>query len=251
MLEFLLVLQAAFLVVGVPAALLYGRERLKNLAREATDRALADRRHEQDRILEAMRADHERRLQEFGLYAQRQHSVYAELYKRARDASDWFASTYGLSLTPDFSEYGVDELREYFKRHRVLGLRAREVLEAYDGGDTKEVGRLMSELNVKVRRAAAERAFNRMKDYEARNELYLSDDVRARIHDVRHAMARFSASLRYADDERRDTKALEKREEVGASVARLFSTMRVELLRGDAGGAATLGLPAPRSTTPS
>lgn len=128
---------ALFWTVGLPAFLWYLQDRLKNVAREGTEKALADYRHEHDRLLAAINADHQRRLHEFSLFTQKQHRVYAALYRHARTASDGFASILGLSSGPDFSTFSEDQLERYRKQRGLLPSEVAPALEAYGKGDRR------------------------------------------------------------------------------------------------------------------
>lgn len=60
-------LQNAALVVGVPLLWLYMRERVTNLPRQQTEKALADYRHQHELALATLNAQHQRRVEELGL----------------------------------------------------------------------------------------------------------------------------------------------------------------------------------------
>jgi len=232
MLEWLLAIVSVLLIVGVPLLALYTRERVKNLAREETDKVLADYRHQHERALAALNAQNQRRTQEFSLYAQEQHRVYAKLYRLVREASDRYSGMIGLTSGPDFEKYNQEEVQEYLMRREVTGTRVREILSMYEGSNRKRAAEVMDELHLQLNRRDAERAFIRAKNFEALYELYLSDPVRSQMNVVRSTMAKVSVTLMRSAEEGRDRQEFEKRETMEAAVAELYRVMRNELRRG-------------------
>ncbi len=235
MLAVLVAIETAALFVGAPLLLLYARERVRNLAREATDRALADYRLQQEQVLAAVNAAHQRRLTEFGLYARKRHQVYAALYRRCREASDRFASLIGLTMGPDFTRFTLDDVREYLQHNHLKEADAADALAAYERGDRNQAGRLMDDIHRTVKLRDAEGAFVQAKNVEALHELYLSDPVRTQMDVVREKIAAVSVTLMPGHEER-DRRLLEKREEMQAAVRQLFVVLRDELRRGGLDG---------------
>ena len=231
MLKVLVALQAAALVVGVPLLWLYVKERVTNLAREASDRALADYRHSHERSLAATNAEHQRRVHESSLYAREKHRAYAELYRRVRTADGLYENLIGLTFAPRFEDYAAADVRDYAIRNKVPERLIEPALQALMAGERRKAGGLLSDLHTKVQKHAAEKSFMRAKNFEALHELYFSDEVRAAMEHVRQTMAQVSVSLMRNDDER-DTKQYEKKQAMSAAVARLYSVMREELWLG-------------------
>jgi hypothetical protein len=140
----------AVLVVGGPLLALYVRELVKNLAREQTERALADYRHQQELTLAALNAAHQRGVAEFGLYTKKRHFVYGALYRRIRIAADAYSSFFGLSLGPDFSTYNADDIERYRKRNDLLPKDVKAATDAALSQSKKGVSDAMDELDHKV-----------------------------------------------------------------------------------------------------
>jgi hypothetical protein len=231
--EWLVRLAAGVIVVGVPLVGLYIRESIKGVVREQTDRALADQRHEHDRVLAALNAEHQRRTHESGLYAQEQHRVYATLYRRVREASDVFSQLIGLTSGPDFEKYDAKMAQAYLERAEVAESDRGAAIAAYEKGDNRRAAQLMNELERRVRLRDAERAFIRAKNLEALYELYLSDPVRACMSAVREKMANVSVNLMRDDEDRvRPMELYQSRLAMEAAVTDLYTTMRQELREG-------------------
>ena len=75
MLQVLLIAETTVLLVGLPLLWLFLKERVKNLAREESERTLADYRHQHELALAALAAERQRSLYEYSLFAARQHKV--------------------------------------------------------------------------------------------------------------------------------------------------------------------------------
>ena len=234
--QVLVVAQMIALVVAVPLLRLYIRERVINLAREASDKALADYQHRYDRLLASINADHQRQLQEFGLYTTKQHEVYGLLYRKCREASDRFAAIFGLSFGVDFAGFDHSAAVEYCTTRKVRDIESRPALDALKAGNQKEGVRLLGVLERRLNIRDAYNSFNRMKNIEALYELYLSDNVRAEIANVRQQLARCSVAARRDTDDT-TIPAADVMAGAEAQVARLFHTMRQELGRGVIGPA--------------
>lgn len=226
-------LLASTLAAACVLAWLYLQERTKNIARERTERTLADYRHQHETLISAVNADHQRRLEEFGLYARRQHAVYSKLYRRVRQSSDLLHGLVGLHMGPDFRAYSADDAREFMRRNSIPERLGAGAVAAYESRDLATAAQLMTALDERVRHNAAERAFVRAKNIEALYELYLSDQVRQRMGDVRASLARVSSRLG-ADAERFDPVIHQDLERLEAAVAALHDAMRSELRRGSA-----------------
>ena len=235
MLEVLVWIEAVALFVAAPALALYFRERVKNVAREETDRALAIQRHHHEQALAATNAEHSRRLEEFGLYARKQHSVYPRLYARYREAVDLFAGMIGLTTGTDFRPYTIVEAKEYVARHEVPASLANPICKAYEQGEVSKARSLLDDLELRLKNFRANKAFARAKNYEAVYDLYQSDEVRSLLNTVRHQIAVVSVELgpdgREPDEPR--SKVLEKREAMMTAMSQLYHQLRKELRRGE------------------
>ena len=218
-------------VVGLPMLLLYLRERVRQLAREETEKALQGQRHQHEQALAAINADHQRRLQEFGLYSRKQHRVYATLYAQVREAADRHAMIVGISFIPDFASFGAVDVERYASTNEIPSADIGPILAACSNGPTKESARLMVELELRVRRRDADLAFTKAKNTEALQALYLSDAVTQRLHLVRRAIAAVSAQI-HVPSPQSGIHGLELRDAMDEEVSELHKTMRDELRRG-------------------
>lgn len=232
-------------VFGMPLGFLYFNERVKNIAREPSEKLLADYRHGHEQILAALKADNQRRAEEFGLFKRRQHAVYPKLYAELRKACDGFAGVVdretGLYMAPDFSNWTLAKVRDYVTRRKIGADDASAAVAAAELGNKELLGSSMDALHVRANRRDAGRAFIRMRNYEALNELYLSQAVSDAIDAARRATALVSVYADEADEYRTGsadqewrTKYRAVRDDMVSAARVVFRVMRNELQRGEA-----------------
>jgi hypothetical protein len=206
------------------------------------ERAIATYARQHERALAELGAEHKRIAQEFGMFSQKRHEVYARLYARYRRATHDLAAVL-TGQEPEFQKFSRDDLLGYLKRR---GLREREAADAIgsmDRGDLFAMSKLMSKLHWRVTMRDANAAFERAREFEALNELYLSDAVREAVGNVRRKVETLSESLLREQERADKAKRIAKQDELHSSVASLLSAMRGDL--GSAGANAD-GRPKPR-----
>lgn len=226
--EILIVIQTVVLVGAPPAVVFYGKEKLKNLLREEADRRLADYRHEHEKQLEEIRADNSRQSEQFSLYERERHRAYARVFRRYRIAADLssrLVAPYGI---PDFATFREADLSAYLKNHRVWEQVAAPARDAFQQGLTALFVARMTEIDDRIQIQRAERAYQAARNAEALEELYLSDQVRLQLDDVRRAMSRYMVKVR-RDINDPDDATLYKRDELATAITRLYALMRDEL----------------------
>ena len=232
---------AGVAIILVPLLLLWLAERVRNVARESTDRALGEYARQHEQALAALQAEHQRIAQEFGLFTQKRHEVYARLYARYRRAANEFGAPLG-GHEPEFKKFSRDDLFRYLRGRKIREIDAADAIAALDRGDTFAMGKLMSKLHWRVTMRDANVAFDRAKYFGALNELYLSDKVLESLVGLRRTVEALSLSL-MRDDERADAaKTLAKQNELESAVATVLHTMRDELGRGRADGGRAVAL---------
>lgn len=244
------------LAIALPLQWLFLKERFKNIAREASERALTahkheydkmledhrhelntlldDRRQEGSKLLEAVRAAEDRRTTEFGLFARERHRAYANVFRKYRVAADRFSGILSFYEVPNFRKWGVEEARDYARRHSVGVAHMREVEDAIGRSDTDAVWSAMNALDEKVRIRDANRSFTRAKNAETLDLLYLSDQIRDQLQQVRHCIAQLSVSLRDGTNVGRfdGEKAVARQRDMEQALANLYTLMRDELRAG-------------------
>jgi hypothetical protein len=225
---------AATSAVGliVAASSAYVLEQLKQFAREQSEKALQDYKHGYDRVLAAVNTQQQSRLQEFNLFTQRQHLVYARIYRLYRIAADYYAATSGFTQTPDFLTWTHHEARAFMERAKLDPRRPElaAILEGYESGSVKHAARSMEGVYARHRERLAQTAFLRAKSYEAVEELFLSDDARAAVTATRVAIAAYAVRLGDENVDRQDFEGY--RQGMLIATADLQRALRSELQRG-------------------
>lgn len=229
MLEVLVTVQSVALLVGVPLLSLWLQERVKNLAREASDKVLQDYRHEHEKELAALEAQHQRQLTDFSLFTQKRHEVYGALYRRVRMAADLYGSMLWISSMPDFARYSLEDAIAYCDFNKVSGAARRNVLAAFEPGSGQDSAKSLQDLHHLVERRIAQRHFVKAKSIEALHEVYLSDDVRDAMQEVRSRIARVSVLVEHETAREREDE--NPREEMLTAVQQLLRVMRDEIQR--------------------
>jgi hypothetical protein len=172
-------LQTMAIFVGIPLLLRYSDERVKNLAREATEKSLADYQHRYDRVLAELSAGHQRRVHEFGLFAQRRNEIYAETYSLFEKARGGFAQHFAtLTQTRDFSRSPEPDLRHLAKKLDAISEGERATLiGALDRGDLPSARRTANQLFERDSLRSSNRAFYEFKRAWVLHALYFSPEV--------------------------------------------------------------------------
>jgi hypothetical protein len=226
------------LVVGLPLLALYGKERLKNLARETTDKALADYKHSHDQILAQLNESHQRRVQESGLFAQRRNEVYAETYALFEKARGGFANHFGsLTGMPDLDRSTDPDLRFLVGKLDLISDSERAGFEvALDVRELEKARSIASELYERHSLRSAKRLFREFKAAWVVHALYFSPPVDSILAEASHELAIMTV---FADDlikEGKESDSINSRGNRAKTVAdlervsaRLRAAMRTEM----------------------
>lgn len=195
------------------------------------DRSIADFTRQHERALAELAAEHKRIAQQFGMYSQKRHEVYARLYARYRRAThDLSAALTGNE--PEFRKFSRDDLLGYLQRRNIREREAADAIGSMDRGDLFAMGKLMSKLHWRVTLRDANAAFERAREFEALNEMYLSDAVQDAVGNVRRQVEALSSSLMREQERADPVKRLAKQDELHSSVASLLHAMRDDLRTG-------------------
>lgn len=166
------------------------------------------------------------------MFSQKRHEVYARLYARYRGAIRDFAAVL-TGHEPEFQKFSRDDLLRYLQRRKIRERDAADAIAAMDRGDMFAMSKLMSRLHWRVALRDANTAFEHARDFEALNELYLSDAVRDAVGNVRRKVETLAFSL-VREQERGDQAArLAKQDDIQSAVASLLHAMRDDLRSAD------------------
>lgn len=249
------------IAVGVPLLILLLASRIRNAAHESTQIALthAKRQHDQslaeftrqydkslqelarqqdravtgltrqhERAIAELSAEHQRIASEFSVFSQKRHAVYARLYARYRRATHDLAAVL-TGQEPEFQKFSRDDLFGYLKRRNLRERDAADAIASMDRGDLFAMNKLMSKLHWRVTLRDASAAFDRAREFEALNELYMSDAVRDAVGGVRRKVEALTVSLMREQERANQATRLAKQDELHAAVASLLHAMRDDL----------------------
>ena len=200
------------------------------------ERAAAELQRQHERALAELGAEHLRIAQEFGMFSQKRHQVYARLYARYRKATrDCTAALAGAD--PEFAKFSRDDLLRYLHAHNIREKDAADAISAMDRGDTFAMNKLMARLHWRVTLRDASAAFEQAREFEALNELYLSDDVRDAVGNLRRKLEALSSALMREQERSDPERRAAKQDELQSAVASLLVAMREDLRPGEEQGA--------------
>ncbi len=192
------------------------------------ERAIADYARQHERALAELAAEHQRMAQEFGMFSRKRHEVYARLYARYRRATHDFAAAL-TGHEPEFQKLSRDDLMRYLEARNIRERDAADAIAAMDRGDIFAMSKLMARLHWRVTMRDANAAFERAREFEALNELYLSDAVRDAVGDVRRKVEALSFALEREQERADQARRVAKQDELQSSVASLLHAMREDL----------------------
>jgi hypothetical protein len=212
------------------------------------DRMLGEYARQHQRAIAELGAEHQRIAQEFGMFSRKRHEVYARLYSRYRRATHDLTSAL-TGHEPEFQKFARDDLLRYLKGRNIRERDAADAVAAMDRGDLFAMSKLMSKLHWRATLRDANSAFERAHQFEALNELYLSDVVRDAVGNVRRLVEALAHSLSREQERADPSKRIAKQDELHSAVVSLLHAMRNDLRSGS--DARPRPLPELDRTTPS
>jgi len=192
------------------------------------ERAIADYARQHERALAELATEHKRIAQEFGMFSQKRHEVYARLYARYRRATASFAEALS-GQEPEFKKFSRDDLLRYLKQKDIRERDATDALAAMDRGDIFAMNKLMSKLHWRVTVRDATTKFERAREFEALNELYLSDAVNDAVGNLRRKVDVIASSLTREVERGDQAGRAAKEGELQSLVASLLYALRSDL----------------------
>jgi hypothetical protein len=146
------------------------------------DQQLENHRHELTLVADAVRAGHQRRLQNSTIVAERKHEVYRRLFRLLHAAMGRVVRLFGATSEPAFDAYSLADLDHYMTVQRFPGTVKDDVLAAW-ATDRKAA---LEQLRRSTRDATIEeaaRAYARAWNYFLSNALYLPVPIEQKVHE--------------------------------------------------------------------
>ncbi|MGH7677686.1 MAG: hypothetical protein ACRENU_04410 [Gemmatimonadaceae bacterium] len=190
-----------------------------------------------DRSVAELAREHNRLTQEFGVFSQKRHEVYAELYARYRGATHDLAATL-TGHVPEFAKFSRDDLLRYLQQRAIREREAADAIGAMDRGDLFAMNKLMTAMHWRVTLRDANAAVDRAREYQALNELYFTDAVRDAVDTVRRQVEALSFSLAREQQPVDQAKRNGQQDSLHSAVTSLLHAMRDDLRSNGADGKA-------------
>ncbi len=183
-----------------------------------------------DGRLEGLKAELQQQVQNATFYSQRQHEVYADLFKLLNEADGAVAIHIGLREVPDTSARSLNELMELASAYDMVESIKTNVAELWDDEDPSSARKAMDEAIKRVEVARGDSAFRAAKNFAIVNALYLSQGVQDSVWEIVNDLAKLIAEI-HVPERGRWEKKHKIHESVGVRLARLRAFMREELTR--------------------
>jgi hypothetical protein len=212
----------------------FARQHERSLAESTRqhERSVGEYARQHERALAELAAEHRRLTEELGMFSQKRHEVYARLYARYRRAIHQVSS--GLTDTqPEFHKFSRDDLLRYLKGRRIRERDAADAITSMDRGDIFAMKQLMARLHWRMTLRDTNAAFERAKEYELMNELYLSETVRAAVAALRRKVETLLQSMMREEGKSDQAKRAAAQDELHAAAGELLGAIRVDLGAGE------------------
>jgi uncharacterized protein YlxW (UPF0749 family) len=192
------------------------------------DRAVSEYARQHERALTELAAEHRRLTSELGFFSQKRHEVYARLYARYRHAIQHLAAAL-TGHEPEFQKFSRDDLLRYLKRRDIREREAADAISSMDRGDIFAMKQLMVKLHWRTALRDVHTAFERAKDFELTNELYLSEAVRTAVATLRRKVDALLQSITREESKSDLSRRVAMQDELHAAAGELLGTIRVDL----------------------
>jgi len=196
------------------------------------DEQLENHRHELTLVADAIRAGHQRRLQNSAIVAERKHEVYRRLFRLLHGAMGRVVRLFGATSEPAFDAYSLADLDHYMTVQRFPGTVKDAVLADW-ATDRKAA---LKQLRQSTRDATIEeaaRAYARAWNYFLSNALYLPVPIEKKVHE---AFVPLDQTLRLAKTPGTQGDYITWRRDASDRVEELKVLLRAELRVVDEGG---------------
>ena len=199
-------------------------------------KAIEAYKHELNAINEQQKFNYQRWMTDFGLFTQKKHEAYAELYRLILIADGSLELLSGFRSVPSFNEYTRADMEKYLRgQHIVEGF----VPQLMDGWETSrdECIRKIREYQTMIDFQKADKARNDASNYYLINSVYLSETVEEIVTEIlklighQHVIDEHSRVEHYSDESGRKERK-EIREKKPALIRQLKAMMRKEISTG-------------------
>ena len=199
-------------------------------------KAIETYKHELNAINEQQKFNYQRWMTDFGLFTQKKHDAYAELYKLILIADGSLEQLSGFQSVPSFDEYTRADMEKYLRGQHIVEGYIIQLMEEWETS-RDECIRKIRKYQTMIDFQKADRARNDAINYYLINSVYLSDAVEESITELlklighQHVIDEQIRVEHYSDESVRNERKKIK-EKKPALIRQLKAMMRKEISAG-------------------
>ncbi|MFH0958199.1 MAG: hypothetical protein V1897_05790 [Pseudomonadota bacterium] len=196
-------------------------------------KAIEGYKHELNAINEQQRFNYQRWITDFGLFTQKKHEAYAELYRLILIANGSLEGLYGFRQVPSFNEYTRQDMEKHLLDQHIVAGFIPQLLEGWEESREGCV-RKIHEYQTMIEFQKADRARTDASNYYLLNSVYLSETVENIVSEVLTLLGHqyvidYQSRIEHYSDEtgRAERKQIKERKPV--LISKLKATIRSEM----------------------
>ena len=199
-------------------------------------KAIETYKHELNAINEQQKFNYHRWMTDFGLFTQKKHETYAELYKLILIADGSLEQLSGLRSVPSFDEYSRADMEKYLRNQHIVEGFIPELIDRWETSRDECIRKIREYLTL-IDFQKADKARNDTSNYYLINSVYLSEAVEEIVTEIlklighQHVIDEQSRVERYSDESGRKERK-EIREKKPILIRQLKAMMRKEISAG-------------------
>lgn len=199
-------------------------------------KAIETYKHELNVISEQQRFDYQRWMTDFGLFTQKKHEAYAELYKLILIADGSLERLSGFRSVPSFSEYTRADMEKYLRDQHIVEGFIPQLMDGWEISQNECI-RKIREYQTMIDFQKADKARNDASNYYLVNSVYFSEAVEEVVREIlklighQHVIDEQSRVEHYSDESGRKERK-EIREKKPVLIRQLKTMIRKEMSAG-------------------
>ncbi|MGA1839328.1 MAG: hypothetical protein ACMUIU_01775 [bacterium] len=199
-------------------------------------KAIETYKHELNAVNEQQKFNYQRWMTDFGLFTQKKHEAYAELYKLILIADGSLERLSGLQSDPSFDEYTRSDMKKYLRDQHIIDGFIPQLMDEWETS-RHECIRKIREYQTMIDFQKADKARNDASNYYLINSVYLSEAVEETVTEIlkligqQHVIDEQSRVEHYSDESGRKERE-EIREKKPTLIRQLKAMIRKEMSAG-------------------
>lgn len=199
-------------------------------------KAIETYKYELNAISEQQKFDYQRWMTDFGLFTQKKHGAYAELYKLILIADGSLERLSGFQSVPSFSEYTRADMENYLRGQHIVEGFIPQLMDGWETSQTECIRRI-HEYQTMIDFQKADKARNDASNYYLVNSVYFSEAVEEIVREIfkligyQHVIDEQSRVEHYSDESGRKERK-EIREKKPVLIRQLKTMIRKEMSAG-------------------